>query len=169
MATGTRVTRSTTIAAPPQRVWELVSDLPRMGAYSPEAVGGAWVGGSGPVLGAVFRGRNARGPRRWSTRSRVVRCVPGCAFAFEVSAGGLVAAEWAYDLEPVGDGCRLTETWTDRRGALLVRLGALVTGVADREGFTAQSIEQTLARVKERAERQERTASAAKPDEPPAR
>jgi hypothetical protein len=156
MATATQVTRSTTIDAPAERVWELVSDLPRMGEYSPEAVGGAWVGGTGPALGAVFRGRNVRGLRRWSTRSRVVRCVPGRAFAFEVSAVGLVAAEWAYDVAPEGAGCRLTETWTDRRGPLLVRLGALVTGVADRKGFTAQSIEQTLARVKERAERQER-------------
>ena len=149
------ISRSTTIAAPPQRVWELVSDLPRMGDYSPEAVGGAWVGGTGPALGAVFRGRNARGLRRWSTRSRVVRCVPGREFAFEVSAVGFVAAEWAYEVAADGTGCRLTESWTDRRNALLVLLGKLVTGVPDRAAFTGQSIEQTLERVKRRAERQE--------------
>lgn len=148
------ISRSTVIAAPAQRVWELVCDLPRMGDYSPEAVGGSWVRGGGPAVGAVFRGRNARGLRRWSTRSRVVRCVPGREFAFDVRAAGFVAAEWGYDLEPLDDGCRLTETWTDRRNALLVVLGRLVTGVADRGSFTARSIEQTLARVKERAERQ---------------
>ena len=156
MATAPQViSRSTTIAAPAERVWALVSDLPRMGEFSPEAVGGAWVGGTGPALGAVFRGRNVRGLRRWSTRSKVVRCVPGEEFAFEVRAGGMAAAEWAYVLEPAGDGCRLTESWSDRRGALMVQLGKLVTGVSDRGAFTARSIEQTLERVKERAERQE--------------
>lgn len=149
------ISRSTTIAAPPEQVWELVSDLPRMGEYSPEAVGGTWVHGTGPAVGAVFRGRNGQRARRWSTRSRVVRCVPGRQFAFEVSAGGMRAAEWAYEVQPTADGCVLTETWTDRRGALMVRLGALVTGVGDRSTFTAASIEQTLQRVKERAERQE--------------
>lgn len=151
----TVIWRSTTIAASPQRVWDLVTDLPRMGDYSPEAVGGAWVRGTGPALGAVFRGRNARGLRRWSTRSRVVRWVPMREFAFEVSAAGVVAAEWAYEIAPEGTGCRLTETWTDRRSAVLVLLGKLVTGVPDRAGFTAQSILQTLERVKQRAEQQE--------------
>lgn len=151
----TTISRSTTIAAPAQRVWELVSDLPRMGEYSPEAVGGRWVGGGGPRLGATFRGRNGRGLRRWSTRSRVVRCEPGSAFAFEVSAVGMVAAEWAYDIAPAEGGCRLTETWTDRRNGLLTLLGKVVTGVPDRSAFTARSIEQTLERVRVRAEGQE--------------
>lgn len=136
-------------------MWALVSDLPRMGDYSPEAAGGSWVDGTGPVAGAVFRGRNGRGLRRWSTRSTVVRCVPGREFAFEVSALGLVAAEWAYEVQPAGEGCRLTESWTDRRSGLMTALGRLVTGVPDRSAFTAQSIEQTLDRVKKRAEKQE--------------
>lgn len=151
----TTVTGSTTVAAPAERVWALVSDLPRMGDYSPEAVGGSWVGSSGPAVGAVFRGRNGRGLRRWSTKSTVVRCVPGREFAFEVSAVGMVAAEWAYDVQPEGGGCRVTETWTDRRSMLMTVLGKAVTGVRDRGAFTAESIEQTLARVKDRAERQE--------------
>jgi carbon monoxide dehydrogenase subunit G len=149
------ISRTTDIDAPAERVWALVSDLPRMGDYSPEASGGRWVGGGGPSVGAVFRGRNAKGLRRWSTRCTVVRCVPGEEFAFEVSAVGMVAAEWSYDLESTGYGCRVTETWTDRRGALLTQLGKVVTGVSDRSAFTAQSIEQTLARVKDRAERKE--------------
>lgn len=156
MSTGPQViSRSIAVAAPAERVWSLVSDLPRMGQYSPEAVGGSWVGGTGPAVGAVFRGRNGRGLRRWSTRSEVVRCVPGREFAFEVAAVRMVAAEWAYEVEPAAGGCRLTETWTDRRGPLLTLLGKVVTGVPDRTAFTALSIEQTLERVKERAEQQE--------------
>ena len=151
----TVISRSTTVAAPPERVWELVSDLPAMGEYSPENRGGSWTGGAtGPELGASFRGRNRSGRRSWSTRSEVVRCDPGRAFAFAVSALGMPVSQWSYEVEPVDGGCRLTETWTDRRGALMTRIGRLASGVADREGFTAQSIEQTLARVKARAEQQ---------------
>ena len=152
------VSRSTSIAAPAARVWELVSDLPRMGEFSPENAGGSWVGGApGPAAGAVFRGRNRRGRHRWSTRCTVTRCEPGSAFAFAVSSVGLPVAEWAYEIEPDAGGtaCRVTETWTDRRGALMTSIGRLATGVADRAAFTALSIEQTLARVKAVAEQQD--------------
>lgn len=147
------ISRSVSVAAPPERVWALVSDLPRMGEHSPESTGGRWArGATGPAVGAVFSGRNASGPRRWSTRSTVVRCEPGRSFAFRVTAAGLPVAEWAYDIEPTAGGCRLTETWTDRRGALMTVLGRLTTGVADRESFTVTSIEQTLSSVRARAE-----------------
>ena len=150
------LSRSTVVAAAPHRVWELVSDLPAMGEYSSENTGGAWVGGAtGPAVGAVFRGRNGSGLHRWSTRCTVTRCEPGRSFAFRVAAVGLPVAEWAYDVEPVDGGCRLTETWTDHRGALITRIGRLVSGVSDREAFTVRSIEQTLKRVKLRAEQQE--------------
>jgi len=50
-----------TIAATPQRLYELVSDLQRMGEWSPENCGGRWVrGASGPVEW-VFRFRPADG------------------------------------------------------------------------------------------------------------
>ena len=147
------VTRSVDIDAPAEHVWKIVSDLPGMGSLSPENTGGSWADGGGPVLGAVFRGTNAQGSRTWSTRSRVVRCEPGRAFAFDVSSVGLPVAQWSYELAatPAG-GCRVTETWQDRRGRLVGLAGRLLTGVQDREAFTAVSIETTLARVKARAE-----------------
>jgi ligand-binding SRPBCC domain-containing protein len=148
-----RVRRSTTVAAPADAVWRLVSDLPGMGRFSPEATGGRWDDEqAGPAVGAVFRGRNAQGRRRWSTRSTVTVCEPGRAFAFEVSAGPLSVAEWRYDLEPDGAGTMLSETWTDRRGVLLRRLGGLVSGISDRESYAATSIEHTLERVRDAAE-----------------
>lgn len=150
------LSRSTLVAASPERVWDLVSDLPGMGEFSPENAGGSWLGGAtGPAVGAVFRGRNQRGLHRWSTRCTVTRCEPGRAFAFAVSSAGMPVADWAYEVEPADTGCRLTETWTDRRGALVSAAGRLVSGVGDRAAFTARSIEQTLERVKARAERQE--------------
>ena len=148
------ISRSTVVAAPPERVWELVSDLPGMGRFSPENAGGRWAGGAtGPAVGARFRGSNRAGRRRWSTSSTVTRCEPGRAFSFVVTAGGLGVAQWSYDLEPVEGGTRVTETWQDRRSSLMSVLGRLTTGVQDRESFTAKSIEQTLAAVKAAAER----------------
>src|SRR6202021_1396406 len=59
------------IAAPAEKVWALVSDLPRMGEWSPENAGGKWVkGATGPALGAVFEGTNKHGFRPWATMAR---------------------------------------------------------------------------------------------------
>lgn len=85
----------------------------------------------------------------------VSRCEPGEAFAFDVSSFGLAVARWSYELTATPTGCTLTETWEDRRGRLIGVGGRLVTGVSDRERFTTQSIDATLAAVKEHAERSE--------------
>src|SRR5687768_3849760 len=56
------ISRSIELAADPDVVWAIVTDLPGMGELSPENAGGRWVGGStGPAVGARFRGVN-RGP-----------------------------------------------------------------------------------------------------------
>lgn len=147
------VSRSTDIDAPPDAVWALVSDLPGMGRLSPENTGGRWTGGAtGPALGARFRGTNRRGARRWSTLARVTACEPGRRFAFDVDSAGMAVARWSYEITTRGAGCTLTETWEDRRGALISRLGRLVTGVGDRTAFTEESIEHTLRAVKAAAE-----------------
>lgn len=148
----TAVVRAVDVAAPADRVYALVSDLPGMGAFSPENRGGRWVRGDGPQPGSVFAGSNGAGRRRWSTRSTVVTAEPGRAFAFEVAGLGQAVARWTYEIEPTGDGCRLTESWRDLRGPALRTFGPLLTGVKDRTAFTASSIEQTLQAVRRRAE-----------------
>jgi uncharacterized protein YndB with AHSA1/START domain len=146
------VSRTVEVAAPAERVWDLVSDLPRMGEWSPENRGGRWLRGGGPAVGAVFAGTNGSGVRRWSTRCTVVRCERPLSFAFDVTFLGLGVASWAYDVEPTGTGCRLTETWTDARSPLVAPVGRLVSGVEDRVAFTATSIERTLAGVRAAAQ-----------------
>ena len=114
MAYPTAVTRD--IAAPAEKVWTLVSDLPRMGEWSPENQGGKWVkGATGPSVGAVFRGNNKRGIRRWSTTVTVVECDPGKVFDFAVTSGPLGVANWRYEFEETDSGCRVTESWRDNR------------------------------------------------------
>lgn len=144
--------RRVDVAAPAQAVWALVTDLPGMGRFSPENTGGTWTKGDGPTVGAVFRGRNTHGRRRWSTRVEVTRCDPPSAFAFRVSSLGQPVADWAYRLDETAAGCTVTEVWEDRRGVMLTRLGAIVSGVQDRRAYTAKSMEETLQAVKAAAE-----------------
>ncbi len=142
------------IAAPAERVWAMVADVTRMGEFSPENVGARWLGGaSGPAPGARFRGTNRRGWRRWSTWCTVIDADAPRRFAFRVAAGGLAVAEWHYELEPTATGCRVTETFVDRRGPVVRTAGRLLTGVADRETHNRVGMQQTLAALAEAAPR----------------
>jgi uncharacterized protein YndB with AHSA1/START domain len=103
------------IAAPPQRVWDLVSDVTRIGRYSPETFEAEWLdGATGPALGATFRGhvnRNRRGIKYWTTCT-VTTCEPGQAFAFGVgSPGKPPLSTWGYEIAPADGGCDVTETF----------------------------------------------------------
>jgi len=153
MPSSTELSRSIDIDAPATRVWDLLSDLPGMGRLSPENAGGSWQGGAaGPVLGARFRGSNRRGWRRWSTAVVVTACEPGRRFAFDVSSLGMQVARWSYDVVERPGGCSVTETWQDRRGAVMTTLGTLATGVTDRAASTGKNLEQTLQALKALAE-----------------
>ena len=149
------ISRSVDVAAGPDEVWALVSDLPRMGRFSPENIGGHWVDGAGgPAPGVRFRGTNRNGARQWTTTVTVVACEPGRRLTFDVRTSfGVRVSRWSYEITPTAAGCRLTEHWY-RVGSWWVRrfLGPRVTGRADRPGFNAESIEHTLARVKATAE-----------------
>ena len=139
------VSVSQAIAAPPDKVWALLSDLSRMGEWSPENTGGEWASGAtGPALGARFKGTNVNGKRRWNTKVEVTTCEPGKAFAFDVSAMGLSIARWSYEIEPAESGCTVTESWTDTRGGLAKALGGPVSGVADRASHNRAGMEATL-------------------------
>ena len=141
------------IAAPPDVVWSLVSDVTRMGDWSPETTGCAWrKGATGPVEGAHFRGRNQIGARKWFTDCMVTRAEPGRAFAFEVVVGPFDVAEWAYRIEPTDGGCRVEESCTDRRGWVAKTLGGLVSGVSDRAEHNRRTMEATLERLAAAAE-----------------
>lgn len=142
------------VNAPAERVYGLVSDLPRMGEWSPECVKCVWKGGADHAEpGARFKGYNRRGWRRWSTNGEVVAAAPGRELSFDISALGLPAARWTYVIEPAGEGaCRVTERWEDQRGRLITWLGTIGTGVSDRATHNEAGMQATLARIKAEAE-----------------
>ena len=103
------------IKAAPESVWALVSDVTRIGRYSPETFEAEWLeGATGPAVGAKFRGhvkRNGKGPVYWTTCT-VTDCVPGEVFAFGVGSSDKPLNVWRYDLAPNGDGTDVTESFT---------------------------------------------------------
>jgi uncharacterized protein YndB with AHSA1/START domain len=143
------------VAAAPERVYELISDVTRMGEWSPEATGARYLGGATePKLGVRFRGRNKRGIRRWSTTCTITRADPARCFEFQSAAGPLRIATWRYEIEPDADGagCTVTESWTDDRGQTIRTLGAIVSGVSNREDHNRDGMAETLRRLAASAE-----------------
>lgn len=147
------VTVSREIAANPEQVWDLLSDLPRMGEWSPEATGGHWKGTANrPSEGARFVGRNRSGWRRWSTLVTVSECNPGSSFEFEVTSGPLRVSRWRYDIEPTEKGCRVTESWQDQRAGFFAFITSAITGVSDRAARNEANMVATLEALAHTAE-----------------
>jgi hypothetical protein len=140
------------IAAAPAELYEMVSDLPRMGEWSPENTGGKWLGGAtGPTVGARFRGTNRAGVAVWATNVTVTAADPGRRFAFDVGFLGVPISTWEYTFADSGDGCAVTETWTDRRPGWM-RASSFVTGVRDRHRHNRRNMAETLTKLKAAAE-----------------
>jgi uncharacterized protein YndB with AHSA1/START domain len=149
-------TVSIDIAAPPERVYELVSDITRMGDWSPECYKCTWTkGATGPAVGARFKARNkgGRGPSWWNTPVVTVADA-GRAFAFNRSGPGIGSYTWRYDLEPIPTGTRLTESFEAERP--LTKAMSWITmkwvGSSDRDADLHEGMLTTLSRIKAAAE-----------------
>jgi uncharacterized protein YndB with AHSA1/START domain len=102
------------MSVPPERVWDLVSDVTKIGRYSPETFEAEWLdGATGPAVGARFRGhvkRNQKGPVYWTTCT-VLACDPSREFAFGVGPGDEPLNTWRYRMQPSDDGTDVTESF----------------------------------------------------------
>ncbi len=100
--------------ATPDAVWAVVSDVTRIGEFSPETFEAEWLdGATGPAMGVRFRGhvkRNEKGPTYW-TVCRVTSCEQNKDFGFEVLLGGKPVNNWRYELSPTADGTEVTESF----------------------------------------------------------
>ncbi len=144
------------IAAPPERVYALVSDVTRYGEWSPENLGGQWLDGAGgPLAGARFKAKNKR-RFSWSTTSTVQVADAAREFSFITgkAPGGTV---WRYALEPSPTGGTIVsesfETEADP-GFVEKFLTKLGTGVRweDRGADLERNMAATLDRLKTAAE-----------------
>ena len=143
------------IDAPPEKVWGLVSDITKMGDYSPEVFEAEWLdGATGPAVGARYRGhvkRNEMGPTYW-TVCKVTECVPGEVFEFAVVMRDRPLNVWRYEFEPVGGGTDVTESF-DLGDNLWTKVWRPLGGFL-RERRNKRDMLKTLERVKAVAEGQ---------------
>jgi hypothetical protein len=155
------------IALPPEQVYALVSDITRMGEWSPVCRACWWEDDAGPQLGAWFVGRNvtpegrseATGEiipeRTWETRSQVVAADAGREFAWEVNGGWV---RWGFTMAAEDDpaGTRLTESWVFLPKGIAgfhERYGdAAEAEIAKRSEAAKSGIPATLAAIKRTAE-----------------
>jgi hypothetical protein len=99
---------SVVVAASPEALYDLVSDVTRVGEWSPECRACWWDEGAGPKVGDWFSGRNEADGQTWETKSQVAVADRGKEFAFLV--GGSYV-RWGYTFTPVDEGTELTEWW----------------------------------------------------------
>lgn len=146
------VTATVEIDASPGEVWSLVSDVVRMGEWSPECRKVVVYGGPRPVgEGTRFVGLNRRGLAAWPTRSRVVRFESERAITWRVLESG---ASWTYELEPRAGGTRLSARRDLQRYGRATRLTApLIGGAANHDRELSAGLETTLRRIKAEVER----------------
>lgn len=139
------------IKAAPEAVWDLVSDVTKMGQWSPETVSCEWQdGATGAAVGARFRGRNRRGMMRWSNKPEVISAERPKEFAFKRPGpdGGVT---WTFRLDPTGDGTRLTESWEQAK--LPPAPMRVVMGLLFRGRDVHRDVRTTLERMKADAEK----------------
>jgi Polyketide cyclase / dehydrase and lipid transport len=99
---------SLVIGRSPESLYDMVSDVTRMGEWSPICTACWWDEGNSATAGAWFTGRNELPERTWETRSEVVATDRGQEFAFIV--GGSLT-RWGYTFTPVDGGTQVTESW----------------------------------------------------------
>lgn len=99
------------IDADPSSVYDLVSDLPRMGEWSPENDGGEWLDGGRGAVGDRFIGVNRRADYEWSVLCQVTAARRGEIFEWVTRPDIGPCVRWRYELTASGDGTLVTEIW----------------------------------------------------------
>jgi|ERR1700677_1406040 Polyketide cyclase / dehydrase and lipid transport len=147
------ISESLVIERSPEDLYDMVSDVTRMGEWSPECKACWWDNGDGPRVGAWFSGRNEVPERTWETKSQVVAASRGEEFVFVV--GGNLA-RWGYSFTPVTGGTQVTESWEALPDLLKLLDERLGTGaeaqLANRFEAARTGIPETLAALKRVAE-----------------
>ena len=139
------------VAATPEAVYDLVSDITRTGEWSPVCTSCWWdEEAEAGRVGAWFTGQNELPDRTWETRSQVIVADRGREFAWLV---GGAFVRWGFTVQAEGAGTRLTETWEFLPEGLSMFADKFGDRAADEiEDRTRQAhagIPQTLAKIKQ--------------------
>ena len=99
------------VAAPPDVVWPLVTDIRLPARFSTELTSAEWAEGTaGPCAGAQFTGHSQHpATGTWQTTCTVVACEEPRAFGWVVGDPGHPAARWGFELDAEDGGTRLRQ------------------------------------------------------------
>jgi uncharacterized protein YndB with AHSA1/START domain len=152
MKKGTTGSATIHIDVPPEKVYGVVTDVTRMGEWSPECYRCEWLdGATAAAPGARFRGYNRRGPLRWERTAVVATADRGHEFGFTTvnDRAGREETRWLYTMEPSSSGTLLTESFQFVWCSVPNRLAE---ALLPRGRQVNQGIEDTLRRIKKVAE-----------------
>jgi uncharacterized protein YndB with AHSA1/START domain len=138
----------TVIAAPPARVWAVLTDLRRMPEWSPELVRMVPLRSGGLRVGQQYLGLNRRKAAVWPTRSVVTAVDPERRLAWDTRSSG---ATWIYELTPEGAGTRVVQRRPVPGGVTMlskVFAPLFLGGSEEHADELEQGMAQTLARLK---------------------
>lgn len=143
------------VQAAPETVWRLVTDVTRMGEWSPQCRGARWIGRRrGPVVGARFVGFNRQGWKWWLTTNRVVEAEHGRVFAFRTEQN---RARWVFRLDGDGNGgttlVQRRELPAGRSPVSTAFIGAFLGGNRSFDAGMQAGMRSTLERIRDAAER----------------
>ncbi|KSZ60482.1 polyketide cyclase [Rhodococcus pyridinivorans KG-16] len=139
------------ITASPEEVWRVVSDLKRMGEWSPQCR--RMIVRGGPVsAGTTTININKKGLLVWPTTSKVIDFEPGRRLSFRINENRSI---WSFTLEPTATGTRVTQrreapTGTSKVSQTLVKYVLGGTEAFDDE--LTMGMNATLARLKNEIE-----------------
>jgi len=135
------------IDAPPAQVYDLISDVTRMGEWSPECTEASWLGGAtAPAEGVRFKGKNKLGFATWSTKPTITQADRGEVFEFKVPKD--YGPLWRYEFHAEGTGTRVVESMHQAKPlGGFIRFLQRRNGVHDRHAHLADGMRTTLDRV----------------------
>lgn len=136
------------IAASASSLFAALTDITRMGEWSPETYRAEWNDGfDSAEVGAKFTGHNRNGDKEWTTEAEIVDLVPDERFFFDCNFRGFVFSKWGYALKATESGCRVTEYNQDLRPEEAKSRSASMSGVQDRLAHNRAGMETTLERL----------------------
>ena len=138
----------TVVPAPPDRVWQVLTDFSRMPDWSPELVRMLPLRRGGLRTGRWYLGINRRKAVVWPTRSVVTDVEHGRRLVWDTRSSG---ARWIYELEASGEGTRVVHRRpVPERLTLLSKVfaGAFLGGAASHADELEAGMRTTLARLR---------------------
>ncbi|WP_153415581.1 SRPBCC family protein [Nocardia macrotermitis] len=133
------------IAAPPERVWAVLSDLKRMPEFSPDTIRMVPLG---TVRAGTWTVNLNHNKYYYPTSSRILRFEPDRVFSFRMNENRTI---WSYTLEPTASGTRVTERREVPDGVakpVRVMINALLGGEQEFESGLVAGMNETLSKIK---------------------